>query len=210
MTWHQFRIERFEYLVGLVAKKYRWMTLHGRVDTGDLMQAARIGLMTSCRKFDPSKGVRFSTYAVYWMHHEVQQLGAACIYGVYIPQWVYWENRKLGKRMPKTIMLDAYSGDWNRPGEETLKQRIPARDPKPDAPLDERQRDATIQRLLSSIDKRCAEVVWRRANGETLEAIGQSLGITRERARQLHVKGLEQCRQHRLSHSLKAFAEDSP
>ena len=39
---------------------------------GDLIQEAGLGLMKAADKFDPDRGVRFSTYAVWWIKASVQ------------------------------------------------------------------------------------------------------------------------------------------
>jgi RNA polymerase sigma-32 factor len=39
---------------------------------GDLVQEASLGLMKAAEKFDPDRGVRFSTYAVWWIRAAVQ------------------------------------------------------------------------------------------------------------------------------------------
>ena len=38
----------------------------------DLIQEASLGLMKAADKFDPDRGVRFSTYAVWWIKAGVQ------------------------------------------------------------------------------------------------------------------------------------------
>lgn len=43
----------------------------GKVDS-DLLQQAHIGLMKAADRFDPDRGFRFSTYAVWWVRAEVQ------------------------------------------------------------------------------------------------------------------------------------------
>lgn len=44
-----------------------------KVDINDLKQEARIALMKAVDKFDPEKGVRFSTYAMWWIKANLQQ-----------------------------------------------------------------------------------------------------------------------------------------
>ena len=50
-----------------VARKY----IGRGLPIGDLIQASNIGLIRAVDKFDYRKGIRFSTYAVWWMRQSI-------------------------------------------------------------------------------------------------------------------------------------------
>lgn len=62
-------IHAFAPLSGSIVKRFK--RRGGEVDP-DLLQQAQIGLMKAVDRFDPDRGFRFSTYAVWWMRAEVQ------------------------------------------------------------------------------------------------------------------------------------------
>lgn len=56
-------------LVVSLAHKYDGYGL----DRADLIQAGNIGLLSAVRRFDPQRGVRFATFAVYWIRSEMHE-----------------------------------------------------------------------------------------------------------------------------------------
>lgn len=62
-------IHAFAPLAGSIVKRFK--RGGGEVDP-DLLQQAQIGLMKAVDRFDPDRGFRFSTYAVWWVRAEVQ------------------------------------------------------------------------------------------------------------------------------------------
>ncbi|MDR3638872.1 MAG: sigma-70 family RNA polymerase sigma factor [Isosphaeraceae bacterium] len=51
-----------------VARRYR----HSGLDPEDLAQEARLGLLRASERFDPERGVRFATYAPWWVRRTLQ------------------------------------------------------------------------------------------------------------------------------------------
>src|SRR3990172_4440070 len=56
-------------LVAKIASGYRGYGL----PVGDLIAEGNVGLMQALRKFDPDKGFRFSTYAMWWVRANIQE-----------------------------------------------------------------------------------------------------------------------------------------
>jgi RNA polymerase primary sigma factor len=67
--------------LGLVRMVTRQFALRGRLPEADLFQEGCVGLLTAVARFDHRRGVRFSTYALFWIRAYVggaaaRQLGA--------------------------------------------------------------------------------------------------------------------------------------
>jgi len=67
-------INAFAPLAASIAKRFTRGS--GEVDL-DFVQQAQIGLMKATDRFDPERGIRFSTYAVWWVRAEVQEYARA-------------------------------------------------------------------------------------------------------------------------------------
>lgn len=61
-------------LVHRLAQKYKQYCNNTSVTYSDLVQEGTIGLMIAKRKYDPTKGARFSTYANYWIRAKIIRL----------------------------------------------------------------------------------------------------------------------------------------
>lgn len=83
---------------------------------------------------------------------------------------------------------------------ETWRRAVPLRDPvpDPDAELSREQVATRVRAAVERLHPRYADVLRRRfgidCEAETLNEIGQSVGLTRERIRQLEAKGLARLR----------------
>lgn len=61
-------IRSYTRLVISTAAKFK----HYGLQMGDLIQEGNVGLMQAANKFDPSRDVRFSTYATWWIRASIQ------------------------------------------------------------------------------------------------------------------------------------------
>ena len=78
-------------LVVYVAKRFQ------RVDLPleDLIQEGNLGLMRAVEKYDPGRGTRFSTYAVWWIRQAVQRAAAEQSRVIRLPEHIAEHCRRL-------------------------------------------------------------------------------------------------------------------
>jgi RNA polymerase primary sigma factor len=65
-----------ERLISCNRRLVKWVVndfRHSKVDAEDLIQEGTTGLMRAVEKFDPDLGIRFSTYAVWWIRQAVHR-----------------------------------------------------------------------------------------------------------------------------------------
>jgi RNA polymerase primary sigma factor len=156
-------------LVASIAKKHA-----GLFDNlPELMSDGTISLMRAVEKFDYARGNKFSTYATWAIMKNFARS---------IPDEKHHRERYV------TGHEEMFEG---RPDVRTDEQEIVA------------QADmarARVNNLLDGLDPRTREVI-RMRNGldgsaeMTLEQIGQHFGITKERVRQINVRGMKQLRE---------------
>ena len=207
-----------------VAKRYRGM----RLSLTDLISEGNIGLLEAVDRFDPDRGNRFLTYAVWRIRqvihkainnhsrtvrlpeHRVQQLGrlqhglsevqaslgrAASFDEV--AAWLQIEpataHRLLMAAGP-VASLDKPMNDEN--GVATLADLVPdRRRPSPDELLAARALSADLERALSLLTERQADILRRRyglhgPRRESLPELSQRYRLTAERIRQIEHEAL--------------------
>ena len=231
---------RFVVKVAMGYRKYG-------VPVSDLIQEGNLGLMRAVEKFDPSRGTRLISYAVWWIKAYIQshviQTWSLVRIGTTQAQ------RRLFYKLPRALAegrLDGESQDGQverlaeelrvRPKDVVLMMKaMRGRDLSLDAPLDDEGGGATfvdrvedrakgpeqaladkedaayrkglLDEAISKLGPREQKIIRLRHGSEkalTLRQVGEVLGISRERVRQLEAQALRKLRSlvgHRIERS---------
>lgn len=203
----------------------------------DLVQDGVLGLVRAAQKFDGERGVRFSTYATWWIRQAITRSLLSNGRAIRLPVHAGEEIGRLHRaaaEVAQTLGRQATSEEiamhLDVPRRWVEKRMALASDPvsldapigedgelldvmaDPEAarPLEEALRGlvrARIDEVLRSLPAREREVIALRfglGDGEarTLQEIADTLGLTRERIRQIEKKALRTLRQTSAMRSL--------
>src|SRR6266567_1425371 len=189
----------------------------------DLIGEGNVGLLTAARKFDPDQGVKFISYAVWWIRQAI--LSALARQGRTVRVQLNREPspeelsqltglsadvvQSLAALNTSDVRLDA---PMDPEGDRSLIERFVA-DEMPDTEEEAMNRFLTdeIEQALSTLPPRDAKVLrlyfgLEGGREHTLEEIGSMLGVTRERVRQLRDRALKRLREGDVGRALGSFA----
>ena len=167
-----------------IAKKYS-----GRgVSMGDLISEGNLGLMRAIEKFDESNDVKFISYAVWWIRHSI--LNAI-------------QKRKLNESVELESGVSNDSVFANRLSDEeddTVDGYNPSIfDDEADTYERMNKQNALINKMFESLSQREMKVITHYFGIEgckkmNMIEIGEELGITSERVRQIKNQGIRKMR----------------
>ncbi|MFC1660610.1 RNA polymerase sigma factor RpoD/SigA [Gemmatimonadota bacterium] len=222
-----------------VAKKYQ----NRGVSLTDLIQEGNVGLVTAARKFDPDQGVKFISYAVWWIRQAILASLANQGRAVRVPlnrasdlARIFREKERLKQELRREptaeelseatdltpelveslqtlnaaeIRLDAPIGDSE--DSQLVERFITEEAAEPEVEVEGRLLSESISDALETLEPRDAKVLrlYFGLEGErehTLEEIGNMLGVTRERIRQLRDRALRRLREGEKGLALESFA----
>jgi RNA polymerase sigma factor (sigma-70 family) len=161
-----------------------------RMDVDDALQVASMGLWHACQRFDASRGIKLSSYAVHCARGflltalKLQRFGVANPVdgGIDLTRF-----QLVGERRD----LDRAAGD------ETLDDAVRA------------EQVAAVRAAVASLPGRLARIMQMHMADATLDQIGAEFGFTRERARQLVVKAKDRLRRLLSRHHEEGDAFDA-
>ncbi len=228
-------------LVVAIAKKYR---RNGPMDFLDLIQEGNMGLMHAVEKFDYRRGVKVSTYAVWWIRQSIARAIADQSRTIRIPVHmtevaarVLRERRKLYQkqgrepvpdeialrsgvsagRIEQVLSMVQQPTSLDLPigedGDATLGDLIEAPNTiSPHAAAEASALREFVVEAISGLTPREERILRMRfgiggMTEHTLEEVGQTFGVTRERIRQIEASALKKLRHPARAHKLATFVE---
>lgn len=181
--------------------------------TADLLSEATIGLSRAIDEFDPSTGLKFISYAVWWVRSYINRAVSDKDNIIRIPNHAANELKNALKKLkyiedpsPEVQKVIDISNTGklddpipNRGREETLKDFLVYEEENTFKSLESFEVKAAIEEVLAVFtvkDSNCKDVFTRifglkSGTPETLEDIALDMDITRERVRQIKLKAYD-------------------
>lgn len=221
-----------------VAKKYQ----NQGVPLSDLINEGNTGLIRAAHKFDETKGIKFISYAVWWIRQAILQALAEQSRIVRVPLNRAGALHRIGRQSSSLLQelgreptpqeiaegLDISKEEVERtlaisnthlsldapltPGEDNrLLDYLPDQQgPAPEDEVFEHALRRTVDEALTSLKERESKIIrlyfgLDDQDPMTLEEIGDLMGITRERVRQIKEKALARLRHKSRARFLETF-----
>jgi RNA polymerase primary sigma factor len=188
--------------VVMVARQY----LHRGLPLEDLINEGNIGLMRAAERFDPERGIRFISYAVWWIRQSMARAIQASGRMIRLPA-----SAQAGPdgMPPDTVSLESTVGGSEDSNtllaslEDTSVQR-------PEEVMTDNALKRGIDNALHSLSSREAHILSDRFGLEdrsplSLEEMGKRYRLSRERIRQIEKKALAKLRKTGAMRELQAY-----
>ncbi|MES2058864.1 MAG: sigma-70 family RNA polymerase sigma factor [Pseudomonadota bacterium] len=162
-------------LVAKIAMGYRGYGL----PVSELISEGNIGLMQGVKKFEPDRGFRLATYAMWWIRASIQE---------YILR--SWSLVKMGTTAAQKKMREDGEGQW----QDWLQDDAPLQDTVVAEAQEADVRHEMLTSAMGDLNEREKHILTERRltdDPKTLEELSQVYNVSRERVRQIEVRAFE-------------------
>jgi RNA polymerase primary sigma factor len=156
----------------------------------DLIHEGNLGLIEAARRFDPARNVKFISYAVWWVREAMMQAMAGEMRAFSFPPKLL---STLGRGYTDRSLSEPIGSDGGYAGARELGDTLAADGVAADDAMIERRRLDDLADAIDDLDRKERQIMRLRFGlGDndpcTLQEIGDSLHLSRERVRQLEVR----------------------
>jgi RNA polymerase primary sigma factor len=153
----------------------------------DLIHEGNLGLIEAARRFDPSRNVKFISYAVWWVREAMMQAMAGEMRAFSFPPKLL---AALGRGVPDRSLSEPTGSDAHYKGTRELGDTLAADAVAIDEAMIERGRLDDLAEAMGDLDSKEQQIMRLRFGlgddePRTLQEIGDYLHLSRERVRQL-------------------------
>jgi RNA polymerase sigma factor (sigma-70 family) len=183
-------------LVVKIAKEYR----NASIGLEDLISEGNFGLIEAAERFDPGRGVRFVSYATWWIKKYMLRALERHAHFTSTPQpgSAPPEGRRAG-RGPRIRIISLHEFMQDSGARDVIETLGSEAADGPEEQMLEHQLAEALASVLDRMPPRESEILaehYGLAGREprTLQEIGENYGLTRERVRQLELRALGRAR----------------
>ena len=187
----------------------------------DFIQVAKLGLMEAAKRYDPSLGLTFLTYAVWWIRQKCITQSQDRVVRRPINHFnrsVRFADIEMAQQLGRFPTLDEVfdrvgvsqseglnqvalftpdsSMDYQADGfDDTFGNFFAPTDPTQEDQVDRERLQKVVKTALKRLDPRSRDIVLLRQQGWTLKQIGEKYDLTRERIRQIENSAFKKLRE---------------